>query len=112
MFLSILPHSMDQLCVRIYNEIVISLTFCSLHIAPNDYINVDFPVIFTPDDLTNRIFCKNISISTDSIVEDTEVFLVVIYTLDESVQLLQMGSFVVIFDNSSKCHVGRVKNYC
>ena len=55
-----------------------------------------------PDNLTNRMLCGNITIIPDSVVENDEVFRVVLNSSDSSVKLTQSNSTVVIIDNSGE----------
>ncbi len=59
-------------------------------------------MIFTPDELTSRMLCANITIILDSVVENTESFLVVLNSSDPAVVLTQSTATVNISDNSSK----------
>ena len=69
-------------------------------IAPDDYSSIDIPLVFVPDDLSNRSLCENISISTDLVVEDTEVFTLSLATTDSAVSLQLESSPVNITDDS------------
>ena len=71
-------------------------------IAPNDYSSIDIPLVFVPDDLSNRSLCENISISTDLVVENTEVFTLSISTTDSAVSLQLESSPVNITDDSGE----------
>ena len=55
-----------------------------------------------PDELTNRVLCGNITIIPDSVVENFEVFYIVLDPSDSAVVLTQNTSTVVIIDNSSE----------
>ncbi len=59
-------------------------------------------MIFTPDELTSRMLCANITIITDSVVENTESFLVILNSSDPSVVLTQSVAIVNISDSSGK----------
>ena len=71
-------------------------------IAPDDYINIDMPLVFVPDNLSNRSLCENISIATDLVVENTEVFTLSIVTTDSAVSLQLESSPVNITDDSGE----------
>ena len=71
-------------------------------IAPDDYSSIDIPLVFVPDDLSNRSLCENISISTDLVVEDTEVFTLSLATMDSAVSLQLESSPVNITDDSGE----------
>ncbi len=79
-------------------------------IVPNnldssDYTSVvSFPLIFTPSDPIGVLMCANITIILDSVVENTESFLVVLSSSDPAVVLTQSTATatVIILDNSSK----------
>ena len=65
-------------------------------------VSIDTTVEFFPDDLPSRIECGNISIATDLVVENTEVFTLSLVTTDSAV-FLQLESVPVnIIDNSSE----------
>ena len=63
-----------------------------------------FPVIFTPDSLSSRSLCGNISVTVDEIVEDTEEFFITINSSDSNVQIVQPSAPVFIMDNSGAFH--------
>ena len=75
---------------------------CYSSSAPSDYTDNSFPLIFSPDDVTSRILCGNISITADNMAEDTEVFSVFLNSSDPAVNLTQMNVPVEILDNNSK----------
>ena len=71
-------------------------------IAPDDYSSIDIPLVFVPDDLSNRSLCENISIASDLVVENTEVFTLSLATTDSAVSLQLESSPVNITDDSSE----------
>ena len=71
-------------------------------VAPDDYINIDMPLVFVPDDLPSRSLCENISIATDLVVENTEVFTLSLATVDSTVSLQLESSPVNITDDSGE----------
>ena len=71
-------------------------------IAPDDYSSIDIAVVFVPDDLSNRSLCENISIATDLVVENTEVFTLSLSTMDSAVFLQLESSLVNITDDSGE----------
>ena len=71
-------------------------------IAPDDYSSIDIPLVFVPDDLSNRSLCENISIASDLVVENTEVFTLSLATTNSSVSLQLKSSPVNITDNSGE----------
>ncbi len=71
-------------------------------LAPSDYTNESGTVIFLPDELTSRMLCANITIILDSVVENTESFLVVLNSSDPSVVLTQSTVTINISDSSGK----------
>ena len=71
-------------------------------VAPDDYSSIDIPVIFVPDDLPSRSLCENISIATDLVVENTEVFTLSLATADSTVSLQLESSPVNITDDSGE----------
>ena len=73
-----------------------------IFIAPDDYSSIDIPLVFVPDDLSNRGLCKNISIATDLVVENTEVFTLSLSTTDSAVSLQVESSLVNIIDDSGE----------
>ena len=77
-------------------------TLLIFYTAPGDYISVSFPVIFMPDELTNRMLCVNVTIIPDSVVENDEMFRIVLNSSDSAVVLTQSTSTVDIIDSSSE----------
>ena len=71
-------------------------------IAPDDYSSIDIPLVFVPDDLSNRSLCENISIASDLVVENTEVFTLSLSTMDSAVSLQLESSPVNITDDSGE----------
>ncbi len=79
------------------------LLLTSYHADPDDYSGFDaFIVTFVPDGMTNRMQCVNITASTDSVLENTEVFRVNIGTSDSAVLIQQNNATVSIIDNTCK----------
>ena len=71
-------------------------------IAPDDYSSIDIAVVFVPDNLPSRSLCENISIATDLVVENTEVFTLSLATTDSAVSLQLESSPVNITDDSGE----------
>ena len=87
------------MCVLLGAEIyVINFSY----IAPDDYSSIDIAVVFIPDDLPSRNLCENISIATDLVVENTEVFTLSLTTTDSAVNLQLESSPVNITDDSGQ----------
>ena len=60
---------------------------------------------YAADALSSRVVCTNISIVEDEIVEDDEMFSVLINSSDPSVMIERNSAAVLIIDNNSKCMV-------
>ncbi len=71
-------------------------------IAPNDYFVSASDVTFVPDSVAIRQLCSNVSIVVDNIVENSEIFQLILATSDSGVNILVPNVFVTITDNSSK----------
>ena len=71
-------------------------------LAPDDYIGLDILVVFEPDNIPNGSLCENISIVTDLVVENTEVFTLSLATTDSAVFLQLESSPVNITDDSGE----------
>jgi len=81
-----------------------------LLLEPEDYLAVSVPVIFSPDGLRSRMLCGNITILDDTVLENTEIFNVILNTSDTSVEFVQQSSPVNIEDNDGmKAHISQYK---
>ncbi len=67
-----------------------------------DYISATLSLVFLPDSSVSHIQCRNISIVSDEVVEETEELFVNIQSSDLSVRLLISMSSVLVIDSNSK----------
>ena len=100
------PLYKETYCLYIKNYILCISKICykllCFFIAPDDYSSIDIPLVFVPDDLSNRSLCENISIASDLVVENTEVFTLSLSTTDSAVSFILVSSSVNITDDSSE----------
>ena len=69
--------------------------------APHDYNKLESKsVSFLPDTFSERVKCENISIHSDDIIENHEVFTITIATSDRAVDMSLPSSSVTILDST------------
>ena len=64
-------------------------------------------LVFVPDNFTDRSLCRNLSIVADNVVEDPEVFFLLLNSSDPAVILSDSlnNATITIIDRSSKFYV-------
>ena len=64
-------------------------------------------LVFVPDNFTDQLLCRNLSIVADNVVEDPEVFFLLLNSSDPAVILSDSlnNATITIIDRSSKFYV-------
>lgn len=71
-------------------------------LATNDYVGVDFLLIFRPDSLSSYILCQNITVIADQLVEEFENFIVSVEGTDSSLSITRNTATITIIDDSCR----------
>ena len=88
--------------MKVQVSLFVFTVFTLFILAISDYMNIQLPITFLPDDSASRIMCNNISLVMDELVENMEEFLITLSTLDDAVNIVQRNATVALIDSSSK----------